>query len=196
MDLDEHIVVADAGFRNVLHPDAGFRACFDECFHNCPLNDAELAPGAAEGLNNFDRAVPWCARRSSACECALCRAVPPERQRPPHRHRRPAPFRQLNGQGSFAQHDGNDGMLARQQIESQALHVRAEVRVRWRADVRAARANSPSRSSTFRWRPPPAARCCWKRDRGASAGAARRRSPCGRRRSRRWRRPRPCRRSR
>src|SRR6202020_1478988 len=34
LDLDEHIVVADRGFRNVLHPDAGFRAGFDECFHD------------------------------------------------------------------------------------------------------------------------------------------------------------------
>ena len=33
MHLDEYIVVADRGFRNVLQPDAGFRACLDQCFH-------------------------------------------------------------------------------------------------------------------------------------------------------------------
>ena len=32
--LDEHVVVSDGGFRYVLQPDTGFRACLDQCFHN------------------------------------------------------------------------------------------------------------------------------------------------------------------
>ena len=31
--LDEHVVVTDRGLRHVLHPDAGFRASLDQCFH-------------------------------------------------------------------------------------------------------------------------------------------------------------------
>ena len=44
MHLDEDVVVADRGLRDVLHPDAGFRARLDQCFHEVPLlNDAEFA---------------------------------------------------------------------------------------------------------------------------------------------------------
>ncbi len=31
-DLDENVVVADRGFRHVLHPDSGLRPSFDQCF--------------------------------------------------------------------------------------------------------------------------------------------------------------------
>ena len=37
--LDEYIVVADRGLRYVLQPDAGFRACLDQCFHDMLLMD-------------------------------------------------------------------------------------------------------------------------------------------------------------
>src|SRR6266851_3906582 len=35
--FDEDIIVTDRGFRNILHPDAGFRARLDQCFHELPL---------------------------------------------------------------------------------------------------------------------------------------------------------------
>jgi len=35
MHLDQHIIVTDRRFRDILHPDAGFRAGLDECFHAC-----------------------------------------------------------------------------------------------------------------------------------------------------------------
>ena len=33
MHFDEYVVVADGRLRDVLQPDAGFRACLDQCFH-------------------------------------------------------------------------------------------------------------------------------------------------------------------
>src|ERR1700690_2203845 len=50
--LDQYIVVPHGGFGNILHPDAGFRACFDQSFHVVPLmNDAEFARRAPERGN-------------------------------------------------------------------------------------------------------------------------------------------------
>src|SRR5258708_4620089 len=43
--LDENVVVTDRRLGNVLHPNAGFRARLDECFHGLLplLNDAKVA---------------------------------------------------------------------------------------------------------------------------------------------------------
>src|ERR1700722_17938543 len=50
MHLDEHIIVADLRFRDVLHPDARFRARLDQCLHTASplMDDAELAPASAK----------------------------------------------------------------------------------------------------------------------------------------------------
>src|SRR5258708_30064943 len=34
VDLDEYVIVADRGFRDVLQPDTGFRTCLDQRFHD------------------------------------------------------------------------------------------------------------------------------------------------------------------
>ena len=45
--FDEDVVVADRGLRHILHPDPGFRASLDQCFHSLSsMNDAELAARA------------------------------------------------------------------------------------------------------------------------------------------------------
>src|SRR5258706_11602870 len=42
VDLDEHVIVADRRFWDVLQPDTGFRTCLDQRFHNPALvNDAQ-----------------------------------------------------------------------------------------------------------------------------------------------------------
>src|ERR1700682_1111594 len=53
MHFDEYVVVSHGGFRNVLHPNPRFGACLDQRFHSLSLlNDAEMTPGASEGLND------------------------------------------------------------------------------------------------------------------------------------------------
>src|ERR1700676_3023044 len=91
------------------------------------VNDAEITPGATEDLNDtieLHRGVRRVHLRSNS-------RLPVRNDRKGKRHDIDsvglAQFGQAHCQRSLAQHDGNDGMFSRKQIEAQGLHLSTEI---------------------------------------------------------------------
>ena len=93
-----------------------------------------------------------------------------------------------------AEHHRHDGVLARHDVEAERRELAPEARACARTAARAARRpRSPAGRARRGSRPRSAGRGCWRRDTGASAGAAARSPRAARSCSRRSRRRAPCR---
>src|ERR1700722_2320540 len=127
MHFDEYIIVAYGRFRDILHPDAGFRAGLDECFHGFSLmNHAEIARRAAKGGNDLIELL----RRVCSIHLGTNSRFSMGYDREGKSHDINAvflhPLSQLHGQGCLSQHYRNDRMLPGDQIEAQGLHPLAK----------------------------------------------------------------------
>src|ERR1700722_7072689 len=124
LDLDEHIVVTDRGFRNILHPDTGFRAGLDECFHGLSLvYDAEVACRTTKRGNHLIELLNSVCSIHLGANSRFSMGHDRKGERADvNTSLRDAPG-ETHGEGSIPQHDGDNRVLALILIETAAPDI-------------------------------------------------------------------------